>query len=176
MIPLDPHQTGGLSWQQHSMWKRHWELRSGETLLAELHFENPFGSLATAIAAGSAWSFKRSGFFTPVVTARVVGTDADIACYQPRWMHTKGTLTVGSESFEFRSVGFWGGHWALLAGEQELLAFENTGMLHKGANVTVSDAARGRADVPLLLTLCWYLLVLYMEDSSSAAAVTVACT
>ena len=176
MIPLDPHQAGGLTWQQNSMWERHWELRSGESLLAELHFESSFGSLATATAAGGAWTFKRSGFFAPIVTARAVGQDANIALYRPHWSHRRGTLSLGAEQLELRPVNFWGTRFALCSGERELISFENTGLVHRGANVTVSEWARSRADLPLLLTLCWYLLVLYMEDSSAAAAATVACT
>jgi len=179
MIPLDPHQTGGLTWQQSSMWKRHWELRSGEALLAELHFESAFGSLATATAAGGAWTFKRSGFFAPVVTARAAGQDAELATYQPNWPQQRGRLYVGSERLEFRPISFWGRRYGLFSADQELISFENTGMMHHGANVTVHPPARGRSDLPLMLTLCWYLLVLYMEDSSNLAAVTAttaACT
>ena len=179
MIPLDPRQTGGLSWVQHSMWKRHWELRAGDALLAELQFNSPFGSLATATAAGAAWTFKRTGFFSPVVTARAVGQEADVATYQPSWPQHRGRLFIGADELELRSANFWGTRYALAAAGQELLSFENTGTMHHGANVIVHEAARNRADLPLLLTLCWYLLVLYMEDSSSVAAVTastVACT
>lgn len=176
MIPVDSHTTGGLAWQQSSMWKRHWELRSEDSLLAELHFDSACGSRATATAAGAAWTFKRTGFFSPIVTARAAGQDADIVSYQPNWTHRKGTLSIGSEQLEFRPINFWGTRYALCSGGQELIAFENTGLIHHGANVIVHAAARGRADLPLLLTLCWYLLVLYMEDASSAAAVTVACT
>ena len=170
MIPVDSHTTGGLAWQQHSMWQRHWELRSADSLMAELHFDSAFGSRATATAAGAAWTFKRSGFFSPVVTARAAGEDADIAAYVPNWTHRSGRLVVGPEELEFRQVGFWGGRWALFQQEQELIGFENTGLIHRGANVTVHEAARRRADLPLLLTLCWYLLVLYMEDAAAGGA------
>ena len=83
---------------------------------------------------------------------------------------------VGPEELEFRQVDFWGGRWALFRQDQELIGFENTGLIHSGANVTVHEAARNRADLPLLLTLCWYLLVLYMEDAAAGGAVAVAAT
>jgi len=53
MIPVDSHTTGGLAWHQHSMWNRHWELPSADSLLAELHCDSPFGSRATATAGGA---------------------------------------------------------------------------------------------------------------------------
>ena len=162
-------------WQQNSMWDRHWELRSADSLLAELHFNSSFCSLATATAAGFAWTFKRSGFFSPIVTARAAGVDTDIATYQPHWPQSKGRLLVGPEQLEFRTVSFWGNRWVLFSSQdQELIAFENTGLIHHGANVTVHESARSRADLPLLLTFYWYLLVLYMEDSSAAVTATTA--
>ena len=175
MIPVDSHTTGGLMWQQNSMWNRHWELRSADSLMAELHFDSSFGSRATATAAGAAWTFKRSGVFSPVVTARVAGVETDIAAYRPNLLQQNGRLFVGQDQLEFRSVTFWGNRWALFSSQdQELIAFENTGLIHHGANVTVHEAARSRADLPLLLTFCWYLLVLYMEDASAGGAVVAA--
>lgn len=176
MIPVDSHTTGGLAWQQNSMWARHWELRSADSLLAELHFDSALGSRATATAAGAAWTFKRSGFFSPIVTARAAGVETDIATYQPHWPQSRGSLTIGQEQLDFRAVSFWGSRWALFQQEQELIGFENTGMMHHGANVTVHESARSRADLPLLLTFCWYLLVLYMEDASTIAATSAATT
>ena len=175
MIPVDSHTTGGLAWQQNSMWQRRWELRSADALLAELHFESALGSLATATAAGAAWTFKRSGFFSPTITARAVGQDTPVASYQPGWAQSGGRLSVGQEQLEFRSVSFWASRWALFsAPDQELIAFENTGLTHHGANVTVHHAARGRADLPLLLTFFWYVLVLYMEDATTTAGAVTA--
>ncbi len=175
MIPVDSHTTGGLAWQQNSMWTRRWELRSADSLLAELHFDSPFGSLATAAAAGAAWTFKRSGFFSPVVTARTAGTETDVASYRPHWPQSSGRLLAGSEQLEFRSVSFWASRWALFSPQdQELIAFENTGLTHRGASVTIHESARRRADLPLLLTFCWYLLVLYMEDASAGGAAVAA--
>ncbi|MGO9239397.1 MAG: hypothetical protein ACLQBJ_01195 [Bryobacteraceae bacterium] len=54
MITVDCHTTGGLAWHQNSMWTRRRELRSADSLPAELHFDCPFGSLATAVGAAVA--------------------------------------------------------------------------------------------------------------------------
>ncbi len=175
MIPVDSHTTGGLAWEQSSMWTRRWELRSADSPLAELQFDSPVGSRATAIAAGAAWTFKRCGFFSPVITARTAGTETDIAFYRPHWPQSSGRLVAGSEQLEFRSVNFWASRWTLFASQdQELIAFENAGLTRHGANVTVREAARNRADLPLLLTFCWYLLVLYMEDAIASVDAFVA--
>lgn len=173
MIPMVPNQMHGLEWRQPGAFSRSYELKSGDSLVATLEFLKVLGTLARARTAGDCWTFKRAGFLTPVVTARVEASEADLATYHPNWTGNKGQLALpGGERLEFRTTNFWATEWALAGASGEtLLRFHNKGLLHHGAAVEVSEAARGRADVGLLLTLCWYVLTLHMQDSSVAASV-----
>ncbi len=172
MIPIQPNQLAGLEWRQPSAFNRTYELKSGDSVLARLEFMKVFGTLAGAQTAAQAWTFKRGGFLTPIVTARLDGSETDIATFEPNWTHRKGTLTLaGGEILELRSTNFWASEWVLTnAQKEQVLRFHNKGMLHHGASVEVSEASKSRGDLGLLLALTWYILVLHMQDSTVVAA------
>jgi len=164
----------GLEWKQPGAFSRQYELKSGDSVLCELKFLKTFGTLARAATAEGAWTFKRTGFLTPLVTARVEGSEAEMASYQPRSMSQKGLLTLaGGETLEFKATNFWASEWVLFDGHRrEVLRFHNKGVLHHGASVEAGEGAAERKDLGVLAALCWYILVLYMEDSSAVVAAT----
>ena len=58
-----------LLWRQTHALKQEYALRAGDEVLATLRWQKPFGSLALAKTAEGGWTFKRSGFWQPRVTA-----------------------------------------------------------------------------------------------------------
>ncbi|WP_321470948.1 hypothetical protein [uncultured Paludibaculum sp.] len=176
MIPLRSNQLAGLEWKQHSAFARAYELRSGDTVFAAIDFKKVFGTLAEATTADQRWTFKRTGFLTPMVTARVAGSEQDVAHYKPGLMGTKGALYLaGGEVLEFKSTNFWGSQWSLLGSEGvALIRFSNQGVLKHGAHIEVEPGAADRPDLALLLCLCWYILALHQQDSAATTAVIAA--
>jgi hypothetical protein len=174
MIAFDARQLSSLEWKQPGAFSRSYELRAGDSLLATLHFVKMLGSLAEATIQGSQWTFKRSGFLSPKVTARVAGSEADIALYEPNWSSTKGLFRLaGGEVLDFRAANFWGSEWSLSSSRGDmLLRYHTKGMLHAGAELEVSPAARERPDLALMLLLTWYVLVLHREDGSTAVGIS----
>ena len=171
MIPIRSNQLAGLEWRQASAFSRTFDLYSGDSILAHLEWLKVLGTLASARTAEAHWTFKRTGFLTSVVTARVAGTEADIASYEPRWSGTKGQLHVGGQTLHLKGANFWATQWILLDGETPLLQFGSHGVFKTAAEVTVTEAARERPDLPLLLCFVWYILLLHMQDSASTAIV-----
>jgi hypothetical protein len=174
VTPIDPSRLSILEWRQPETFKRMFELYNGDILLARLAFPKMFGSLAEAQTARTTWSFKRTGFFSPRVTARLEGTAEDVAFYEPNFTGSKGVLHLqGGELLRLQTASFWATEWTLIdAAKQPLIRFHNKGVFRHAANVDVFPAAQARHDVPLLLTLTWYVLLLYIEDAASAATVT----
>jgi hypothetical protein len=174
MIPLNAHAPTTLEWKQQSAFGRFHELKGGDTVYAAVEFVKRFGSLAEARTAGGAWTYKRRGMMSPAVSARAPGSETDVAVYKPNWSSSKGELTLASgEKLQFRSESFWGKDWLLITeAGQPLLRFATRGVMKHGAEVTLEPACRERADLPLLITFCWYLLLLYIEDMSGAAVLS----
>jgi hypothetical protein len=173
MLPIDAHTPSSLEWKQQSAFGRYYELKGGDTVYAAIEFVKRFGSLAEAHTAAGGWTFKRRGMMSPVVSARLKGSESDVIVYKPNWSASKGEMILaGGEVLQFKSESFWGKDWVLSSADaQPLLRFSTKGMVKHEAGVTVELPGRARPDLALLLTFCWYLLLLYQQDSAATVAV-----
>lgn len=173
MIGFDARQMSGLEWHQESAFGRTYHLKVGDSVLAEVAFTKVLGTLAEAKTASAAWSFKRRGVFSAVVGARPLGEEREIATYHPNWSSSKGMLKLeGGEELHLRSANLWASEWVVsTAAGEEILRYHNQGFLKHGARVEITERARQHPQLPLLLSLTWYILVLHQMDSAVAAGV-----
>jgi hypothetical protein len=173
MVEFDRRQMSGLEWHQESAFGRRYNLKSGDSVLAEVAFVKTLGTLAEARTAGNAWSFKRRGVFSTSVGARPLGEEREVAAYQPNWTSSKGLLRLeNGEEFQLRSANFWDSEWLLSDVEgAPVLRFHNRGFLKHGAQIDIEEKGRVHPALELLLTLTWYLLVLHQMDSTAVTAV-----
>lgn len=169
MTPFTPRPGAGLVWAQPKALTRSFELRSDDQLIATLDFDSAFGSRASARTAGAVWTFKRTGFFSPKVTARVTGQDQDIAVYHPSFTGSHGRLDLASgEQLQLKCVNFWSTEWAVTdAHENTLMICHNRGIFNQGAELEIVTHACQRQDLALLACMLWYVLILYMEDAAA---------
>jgi hypothetical protein len=176
MIAFDPKQSYGLEWHQDSAFSRRYQLKSGDSVLAELAFAKVFGTLAEASTARFNWTFKRRGVFTSSVAARIAGQENDVAVYRPNWTTTKGLLRLASgEEFELHTANFWASEWVLsVCDGAPLLEYHNRGFLKHGASVELEPAGREHPQLELLITLVWYILLLHQMDSAASTSAVVA--
>lgn len=176
MIPFDSRQLSGLEWRQESTFANRHHLKQGDSILAEIHFVKTLGTLAEARTASSAWSFKRKGVFTSVIGARRLGEDHEIATYNPNWTSHKGLLRLeGGHEYQLRAANIWASEWILSEIDgNEVLRFHNKGFLKQGAQLDVDERAKSNPQLPLLITFCWYILLLYQMDSSAAVVPVIA--
>lgn len=169
MVGIDPRQLAELEWRQPSALSRSYELKSGDSVLATLKFTKTLGTLATASASGSVWTFKRTGFLNPVVTARAEGSDSNLAEFRAKWTARSGSLEMATgESLVMRALNFWGSEWGVEDGQGRLLMkIHEKGVVHSSARYEVTEIGRLRQDLGLLLCLSWYVLILMAEDSAA---------
>ena len=59
--------------------RRSHEVTCNGEVVAALRFEKGWGSLATGECGQTQWTFKRTGFLSPRITVRQVGSETDIA-------------------------------------------------------------------------------------------------
>lgn len=169
MTPFRAGLAGPLVWKQSAAVQRHYELRAGEERIAELEFLKTFGTLARGRAATGVWTFKRTGFLSPVVTARREGEDKDCAMYHPNFSASQGQLRLASgEAFEFRLAGVWSRSAILVDNaRREVFRIHLKGEFSAGAAVEVRLPET--PELELLLLLAWYVLVLQMQDEALRA-------
>ncbi len=161
-----------LVWQQPARSKRAFELRAGDEVVATLRFAR--GSLAEAEAANHRWTFKREGFWHPRVTVRVEGSDTDVAVFKPSWSGG-GTLERPQEPVKLIAANMWHSQWVWqVTKDVPLVHFKShQGFFKTSAEVEVSRGAVDPADVPLLVLLGWYLILLFAEDAAAASIATI---
>ncbi len=183
MQPLSDHLDRELSWIQPKTSARAFELRVGDELLATLRFQSAFGSLAVADSSAGSWTFKRVGFFNPRVTVRVAGQEFDTAVYTPRWTGSDGKLAFANgRTYRWSVANFWSTKFQICDLDGEPLIGYHSGsekprlsdIFKTQAFVQVTPRGRELPDLPLLVLVGWYLIILQHEDSAAAAAVIAA--
>lgn len=166
-----------LKWIQPRAMKRAYELQSGKDILGRLQLETISGSLAKAESADGRWTFKRTGFFSPQITIRALGSDSNLAVFSPNWKGG-GLLTFSDGTrLQWESDGFWRSRWAFaLETGERLVEFEPVvSFLKTSAAVKVTRAGLAKSCFSLLILLGWYLMVLRADDDAGAATVAVLC-
>lgn len=161
-----------LSWVQVGSSKRGFELRGDGNVFGSLKWQKRFGSLAEAVTADGEWTFKRSGFLHPHVTARNANSDQDIAVFKPGWTGT-GTLelTTGLK-LAWVNKNFLHSAWAFIdQNKEDVLRFQSRPGLMK-LNVQV-EIPKDLPEVPLLACLGMYLLFMMQEENAAATAAMV---
>jgi len=169
---------GEVFWVQPRGLDRYYELRAGDVLLASLAWQTRCGSLARSQSSEGSWTFKRVGFFNPRVTVREAGSEIDIAVFWPRWLGD-GTLEFGHGArFRWQSTNFWATNWMFTDdGGMPLVKFREGSpkggwreMFKTQALVEIESLAADLPELPLLVLLGWYLMVLRNEDAAAGAA------
>lgn len=162
-----------LLWVQPARLKQFFELRAGDVVVATLRFER--ASLATGETADQQWTFKREGFWHPRVTVRVHGSDDNVALFNPAWTGG-GTLELQGRTTHFGAANFWHSQWTWeQVKDTPLVRFKShAGLLKTEGEVEIEGDAARSPDLPLLVVLGWYLLILFGRDAAASAGATAA--
>jgi hypothetical protein len=162
---------GGLVWVQPARLKQEFELHGGDELVGSLRWER--ASLATGETENQSWTFKREGFWHPRVTVRVAGSDDNIATFQPGWAGGGTLFLGGGAQLRFAAANFWRSQWDWLdAQDQPVVQFKSRhGLLKVEGQVEIEPGGIELPDLPLLVVLGWYLLVLFARDAAAASSV-----
>lgn len=160
-----------LRWIQPRALRAEYELRAGEERIATLRFRNLFGSRATGESAEGCWTFQRGGFFRTRVAVRRCDDATDLATFRSDRWRGGGTLTLPDGRRLRATTNFW---YSRLQFQDEagqtLLVFDTKGALRLRATVTIGPAAATLHDLPWLLMLGCYLVVIMHRDLATASA------
>ena len=154
-----------------------YELRAGEETIAALRFRSAFGSFATGESGSlhggpcGCWTFKRVGFFRTHVTVRDCGTDKDIATFHNNTWSGGGTLLLSGGRRCAASTNYWATNLEFKneAGEL-LLRIKSSSQLEFNGTLEIQPAARAMPELPWLVILGWYLIVMMFNDAAAASA------
>jgi hypothetical protein len=161
-----------MKWTQPGAFKMHYELHAGDELAATLRFRSSFGSLATGESADGCWTFKRVGFLRTWVTIRVCGEEADNAVFRNNAWSGGGALELADGSKFLVTTNLWQTNLEFKTeSEETLLQFRRAGLIHLSALVEIKPEAIGLAELPWMMMLGWYLIVMMNMDAAASAVI-----
>jgi len=160
-----------LKWTQPGAFKMHYELLAGDELAATLRFRSAVGSFATGESADGCWTFKRIGFLQTRVTIRVCGEETDIAVFRNTWSGG-GELELPNGRKVLMTTNLWQSNLEFKTeSDLALLQFKSAGLLQPAALVEVQREAIGLPELPWMVFLGWYLIVMMNMDTAATAAI-----
>lgn len=164
-----------LKWTQPGAFKMRYEMYAGEELAATLNFRSSFGSFATGASADGCWTFKRTGFCQTRVTLRPCEVETDIALFRNNTWSGGGTLELPDGRKLLATTNLWQTNLEFKTESGEtLLRFKSGGLIHLSARVEIQRQAIELAELPWLVMLGWYLIVMMHMDSAAATGVVAA--
>ena len=172
---IQTNTAAGLQWKwrQPEVFRRFHELNCNEEVVCTLQFAGGCGSLATAESAHGSWTFKRGGFLTPRITVRKAGDAADTAVFFPKWTGGGELRFADGSTYTLKCLSFWGGDWAFENSQGEsLISLHGPQGFLKSHGEIVVNAAGDAARPVLLAALGWYIRLLMIEDSATAAIIS----
>lgn len=161
-----------MNWTKTKTFKRHYELREGDRVVASLKFEGLCGSLATAQAGKESWTLKRSGFLRPRVTVRQAGSEAELAVFEPRWTGSGTLRFADGRTFQWEHLRFWSSQWGWTRGNEQILVRINANLTGSRAKIEMEAGVKPTAETLLLVIVGWYLQQLMNQDAASAVVIT----
>jgi hypothetical protein len=158
-----------LLWIQPSARKRAFELRADDDVVATLSFQRR--TLADAESGGQHWTFKREGFWHPRITVRVAGSDDDVAVFSPRWAGGGALVLKEGQTLQLVAANFWQSEWVWNQGKTRLMRFTGQqGLIKAKGAVAIQPEATKLKELPLLVLLGWYLILLFSDDAAAAGS------
>jgi len=155
-----------LSWVQPIPTQRHFELMHGNSKLLSLSWTRDGGTLAEVRSDDENWTFKRGGFLQPRITARK--GEIEVASFEPG-ASGNGVVHLASGHLFRWSSNLWRGEWTWVnaAGKTGIKTRREFSIDTRQGTVEVMPDGIPRLEVPLLIVLGWYIIILLSEEGTA---------
>jgi hypothetical protein len=160
-----------LVWGQPARLQRVFELHASDDVVAVLRFDK--ASLASGETAWQKWTFQQEGFWRRQVTIRTPDSD-DAPVFKAAGMRGGALELSQGRLLHFGAANFWHSRWAWSDNESQapLIHFKRrAGLLKIEGQVDIETKAVTYPELPLLVVLGWYLLIVFARNAAAAAAV-----
>lgn len=155
-----------LQWSRPHLSKRIYELRAGDTLVAELSFAKQLGWTATASADGQSREFTRAGLFRSTITVRDSTTGEEVATISDNPFKRKLHIMLVDESRFLLTSNFWGTEFAIQSSTGETLALmRSRGFLRRIWTAEIRYAAKSNHHLLWLVPMLRYYSLLRQHRS-----------
>jgi hypothetical protein len=151
-----------LQWKRVKWWKREFELRSGDEVLAKLYKQNGMPGVIGEAIDGQ-WNFKRRSFWNGEIVIADPTTLAEIGVAKRG--RKKSLAFADGRTLTLKKTSRWKHQWVWLNDDE-------TPLIHFQSNkhLILESAALSFPELSLLVTLGWHLIVLQQEEEAAAAS------
>jgi len=155
-----------LQWSRPHLSKRIYELRAGDTLVAELSFAKQLGWTATASAGGQSREFTRTGLFRSTITVRDSTTGEEVASISDNPFRRKLDITLPNKSHFVLTSNFWGTEFEIQSSTGEALALTRSrGFFRRVWTAEIRYAAKSNHQLLWLVPMLRYYSLLRQHRS-----------
>ena len=163
-----------LVWTQPHALKHEFLLAHGETPIGTLVFRSAFGSFATATNPAGCWTMKRVGFLRTRVEVRPRDREAAVGAFHNNTWIGGGTLVL-PDGRELRAdTNLWQSRYEFSdAGGQPLVRYTTAGFFKASGGMEITAAGAALAELPWIVMLGWYLVIMMRSDSTAAGAAVI---
>jgi hypothetical protein len=156
------------------MLKASYELQLNSKIIGTIIFPKAMGTLAEVRLFEEEWTFKRTGFWKPLISVRKKGEDKDfiLVSFSGGWNRGISFTTADGILYEMVSKGFWNPKWYWMRHDRQLIEYDVRfgAKKYADARIIYKDEL-----TPLMLLVGSYAIIMMgMEDSTSTAAITAA--
>jgi len=169
MEPISRAINHELTWSQPNAFKEEYELTSDVGQLGALNFRSSWGTLAVAETADGCWTFKRVGFFSTRVSIRRCDSEIEVAAFRNNTWSGGGTLELPDGRVYRASTNFWQTKLELVNDRDDvILQYQDVGgFFRRSARMTIEPAVALLTELPMIVMLSWYLLIMMYRDSTA---------
>lgn len=153
LAPFDPLARVEWWWRQARRFHSGWRLEAGGVAVAEISGEGLLSTKSAARLAGRDLEIHRS--WTGGIEVREPGSREALVRGEARWTGAHRVSGANGDALELAPVGFWRPSHELRDADGHVLVRleSHDGLSRHEIRVELEDAARRRADLPLLLLL-----------------------
>ena len=159
-----------LTWVRPELWKREYELRSQDEVVAALRFKSPFSSQASGESGEGSWIFKRIGFLQTTIAILEEGTNIELGRFKRNWKGIR-TLMLPYGRKYLASAHPWQSSYIFSteAGEP-LIHYKIGSAVLQSAATLIEPRAANIPELPWMVLLGWYVVVRLRQRAAAAGA------
>ena len=160
-----------ITWQQLRGFRSEFELRFGDDLVATMKLPKMLSSAAVFHCEEGSWIIERSGFLGSKTVIRPENSNKEIATYTGRAWRGGGTVELPDGRKLQLRMNIWKRtfEWCTDDGES-LVLMKGRGFLKYFVDVSMNRSAAKWPELPWLVALLFYQMLMMRRDSASHAA------
>ncbi len=168
-----------LFWEQPKVSQQNFILRTEGDDIGQLHFSSAFNTSAEATSGDEHWIIKQMGFLADRVRVQSADSEVELASYHPNSIGTSGEILLPTGGkYTWAVTNFLGTRYCISnADGLDLITYISwtrsrkfSNLFKQQAQIVIAPEAWHINELPILVFLGWYLIIVHREDAALIAS------